>query len=158
VGYFMQKYPPLGRQQMEMRLTFRAGVLQGEGRDRVGLFLFRGRYDVTDGRCYWTKRYLGRHDVFYKGYNEGKGIWGTWEIPASKYAPALRGGFHIWPEGMADPEDNHLTTAADLPLAVTDESEAEKVFAVPVGGPGNLGPPWITGERRTRRHRSPEAR
>ncbi len=115
VGFFVQKWPPLGRQSMEMRLTFRRGELTGEGRDLLGAFLFRGRYDVADGRCHWTKRYVGRHDVFYQGFNEGKGIWGTWEIPAEGYRRTLTGGFHIWPEGMPDPSGHALHTSADVP-------------------------------------------
>ena len=115
VGFFVQKIPPLGRHMMEVRLTFRNGVLLGEGRDVVGAFLFVGRYDLADGRCHWTKRYIGRHDVFYQGFNEGKGIWGTWEIPLSPDLPALHGGFHIWPEGMPDPSDPELTTSAPVP-------------------------------------------
>ena len=118
-GFFLQKLLP-GRHTMELRLTFRDGVMEGEGRDRVGHFLIRGRYGVTDGRCHWTKRYLGKHDVFYQGFNEGKGIWGVWEIP-SEPPYNQRGGFHIWPEGMADPTGSHLTEAAELP--VTDEQE-----------------------------------
>jgi hypothetical protein len=114
-GFFLQKFPPVGRQMMEMRLTFQSGVLQGEGRDVVGAFLFKGRYDLADGRCYWTKRYLGKHDVSYEGFNEGKGIWGTWEIPPGPYLPALHGGFHIWPEGMADPCEPELSTSASVP-------------------------------------------
>src|SRR5579864_8655850 len=96
-GFFLQPVLP-GRHLMELRLTFRGGSLSGEGRDWVGHFVVRGRYDLADGKCHWTKRYLGMHDVFYRGYNEGKGIWGTWEIPELG-----RGGFHIWPEGMGDP-------------------------------------------------------
>jgi hypothetical protein len=115
VGFFLQKFPPLGRQMMEMRLTFRNGVLEGEGRDLLGPFLFAGRYSVADGRCHWIKRYLRRHDVFYEGFNEGKGIWGTWEIPPSQYVAVLRGGFHIWPEGMADPSEPELSASANVP-------------------------------------------
>ena len=121
VGFFLQKAPPLGRQAMELRLTFRAGAMTGDGRDLVGQFVIRGRYGVEDGRCYWTKRYLGRHDVHYRGFNEGKGIWGVWEI--GNDGPSLRGGFHIWPEGQADPTSPTLTEAADLPVEV-EEKEA----------------------------------
>src|SRR4051812_27127475 len=28
------------------------------GRDVIGEFLIRGRYDVADGKCWWTKRYV----------------------------------------------------------------------------------------------------
>jgi hypothetical protein len=83
---------------MEFRLVFGRGELRGEGRDRVGEFVLSGSYTLRDGMCSWLKRYVGKHDVFYKGYNEGRGIWGVWEIP-----PLSRGGFHIWPMGMADP-------------------------------------------------------
>ena len=115
-GFFLQAQLP-GRHLMEMRLNFRQGVLTAEGRDWVGAFLFRGHYDLADGRCYWTKRYLGKHDVFYQGFNEGKGIWGTWEIPTVPEPSIGRGGFHIWPEGMSDPSEPQLSEEADLPIA-----------------------------------------
>jgi hypothetical protein len=119
-GFFLQKSLP-GKHRMELRLTFNRGTMTGEGRDWVGLFVIRGKYTVGDGKCHFTKRYLTKHDVFYQGYNEGKGIWGVWEIPPAQNA-GMRwtGGFHIWPEGMADPTDEHLTTAADIP-APTEE-------------------------------------
>ena len=65
------------------------------------------------------KRYLGRNDVIYQGYNEGKGIWGRWEIK-----DFMTGGFHIWPKGMGDPTERRLTAEADLPAddAVLAES------------------------------------
>jgi hypothetical protein len=125
VGYFLQRELP-GRHTMELRVTFRQGSLTGEGRDRVGQFVMRGHYDVADGKCYWTKRYLGKHDVFYKGFNEGKGIWGSWEIEGrANYGIRLHGGFHIWPEGMGDPTNEHLHAEADLPVPVEE--------AVPAG-------------------------
>jgi hypothetical protein len=113
-GYFLQRSVP-GRHRMELRLTFRNGSLTGEGRDWVGRFVVRGRYSTEDGKCYWTKRYLGKHDVFYQGYNEGKGIWGTWEIHGSD-----RGGFHIWPEGMQAAEQEVLHEQADVPVEVAE--------------------------------------
>ena len=100
---------------MDLRLTFQQGAMTGEGRDWVGEFTIRGRYDVVTGQCHWTKRYVGKHDVFYKGFNEGKGIWGVWEIPAQTDGAVTRGGFHIWPEGMPDPTGDRLTEEADVP-------------------------------------------
>jgi hypothetical protein len=79
----------------------------------------RGHYDVANGKCHWTKRYLGQHDVFYAGYNEGKGIWGRWEIPG--HGATYHGGFHIWPEGMDDPTEQYLAAEADLPAPVEEE-------------------------------------
>jgi len=119
-GFWIQKQLPPGRFQTELVLTFSRGVLTGEGRDWVGTYTVHGRYDLADGRCRWTKSYQGKHDVLYEGYNEGKGIWGTWMIPAGEYNVEWRGGFHIWPEGMANPTGSHLTEQADLPDAVEE--------------------------------------
>ena len=55
-GFFLMSHLP-GRHQMELHLTFRQGVMTGEGRDMIGPFLIRGRYQVDDGQCWWTKRY-----------------------------------------------------------------------------------------------------
>jgi hypothetical protein len=132
-GFFLQPLMP-GRHLMELHLTFSRGEITGEGRDWVGLFIIRGKYNVQDGKCHWTKRYLQKHDVFYQGFNEGKGIWGTWEIPAVGEFTQQRGGFHIWPEGMADPTGSHLTEEAELPLVVTPTVETPEPVAEPVGG------------------------
>jgi len=101
VGYFLQRFIP-GRHRMELRLTFRGGSMIGEGRDWVGAFSINGRYSVDDGQCIWTKHYFGKHDVFYRGYNEGQGIWGGWEIPRQWRTLWLRlhNGFHIWPVSL----------------------------------------------------------
>ena len=58
-GFFLMDHLP-GRHQMELHLSFRQGTMTGEGRDRVGPFLIRGRYSVDDGKCHWTKRYIGQ--------------------------------------------------------------------------------------------------
>jgi hypothetical protein len=118
-GFFLQRLIP-GKHRMELVLTFRQGVMTGEGRDWVGEFVIRGRYEISDGRCHWTKRYVGKHDVFYQGFNEGKGIWGQWQITAREYA-SMRGGFHIWPEGMADPTGQTLHEEAEAPLDAPPE-------------------------------------
>jgi hypothetical protein len=117
IGFFLQKAMP-GRHRMELRLQFRNGTLTGEGRDWVGAFIVRGQYTVADGRCHWQKRYLAKHDVFYNGFNEGKGIWGVWEIPTEVLPDVRTGGFHIWPEGLPDPTQPTLSEEADLPVEV----------------------------------------
>jgi hypothetical protein len=94
---------------MELALTFQNGKVKGTGRDWVGSFLISGRYDVADGKCHWTKSYIGKHSLFYQGYNEGKGIWGRWE-----HTSAWHGGFHVWPEGMSDPTRNTLSETQEL--------------------------------------------
>jgi hypothetical protein len=103
VGYLLQKHGRLGRYAMQMRLRFHVGALggtmTGEGEDFVGPFTFQGTYDLGTGECVWVKQYLGRHEVNYRGFNEGSGIWGVWEMPGW----GLSGSFHIWPEDMPDP-------------------------------------------------------
>lgn len=133
-GFFLQKLVP-GRHLMELRLNFRNGTITGEGRDWVGPFIIRGRYETSDGRCHWHKRYLGKHDVFYKGFNEGKGIWGTWEITESHQHFHQSGGFHIWPEGMPDPTQPALSAAEEMPMPTLIEEfqEIEEVEEVPAG-------------------------
>ncbi len=128
-GYFLQHG---SKGMMELHLTFQHGALTGEGRDYVGPFVLRGRYELADGKCYWTKKYLGKHDVFYQGYNEGKGIWGTWEITAFLGLFQDRGGFHIWPKGMAAAEQHQLAEQADLPVLVEGTLETSEPLAAPL--------------------------
>jgi hypothetical protein len=109
VGFFLDKRMP-GRHQMELLLTFAVGRMSGEGRDRVGKFTIEGHYEVTDGKCDFVKRYVKGHAVRYKGFNEGKGIWGTWELESAT------GGFHIWPEAMGDPTQPALAEEATVPV------------------------------------------
>src|SRR5262245_30208157 len=110
-GFFIQKMNPAGRHRMELSLTFRAGAMRGEGRDWVGPFIVTGRYEVESGKCWWTKRYIGKHDVAYQGFSEGKGIWGTWEVTLMNW----RGGFHIWPIAMDDPNNRKTSQAIENP-------------------------------------------
>ena len=112
VGFFLDKRLP-GKHQMELILTFAAGRLTGDGRDRVGSFTVHGTYDLTDGKCEWVEQYVKAHAITYRGFNEGKGIWGTWEL---REGGVFSGGFHIWPEGMEDPTQRHLVEEVDLPI------------------------------------------
>ena len=76
---------------MDMHLTFARGKVAGEGNDDIGVFLVRGGYNTTTKECYWTKTYPGSHDVYYRGFREGKGIWGKWEFASPM--PPDKGGF-----------------------------------------------------------------
>lgn len=120
VGYYLYAWSHV-RNRQELTLTFRDGQLQGDGLDGVGAFLIRGAYDRVKGEVWWTKSYPGGHDVFYRGFREGKGIWGTWEIP-----PLGSGGFKIWPRGLGDAEALH---------AVEDVEAPSRVGVGPVGRP-----------------------
>src|SRR5688572_4115690 len=94
-GYYQQH----GRNwAQDLDLSFRDGVMSGAGTDELGAFTVWGRYDVATREASWTKCYPDSHIVHYRGFREGKGIWGVWEIPAYQ-----RSGFHIWPRG-ADAE------------------------------------------------------
>src|SRR4051794_13853013 len=52
-GFFLMSHSP-GRHQMELHLDFRQGVMTGEGRDMIGPFLIRGKYNLDDGKCHWS--------------------------------------------------------------------------------------------------------
>jgi hypothetical protein len=112
-GFFLQRMLP-GRHQTDMRLTFENGRMRGRGRDWVGEFTVDGEYDPVDSTCRWTKHYLGKHDVAYRGVNEGQGIWGAWEISAFFGLLRDRGVFHIWPVGMTPTEEADRTERAML--------------------------------------------
>ncbi|WP_084760007.1 hypothetical protein [Zavarzinella formosa] len=113
VGFFLDSRIP-GKHQMELSLTFVNGKMTGEGRDRVGEFVVTGGYDTRNGECLFSKQYLNAHRIAYRGFNEGKGIWGTWELRWGFMT--FKGGFHIWPEGMGDPTNHTLKEEIDLPL------------------------------------------
>jgi len=98
-GFWLQKTFP-GKNWRDLHLTFGDGTVSGLGKDWVGQFVISGHDELEDGRCSLSKQYLGRHTVGYDGYNEGKGIWGNWEMPGVD-----KGGFHIWPAAGDDPTE-----------------------------------------------------
>jgi len=112
-GFFLQYWLP-GRHPTNVDLTCRAGELTGSGRDWVGPYTVDGQYDLVTGRCEWTKQYLGKHSVAYRGINDGRGIWGVWEIRQLAGLYIDRGGFHIWPKGTDLSEDSEKTEQAVL--------------------------------------------
>ena len=124
-------YGPGDRHHMDLHLTFAAGRLSGDGTDDIARFLIRGRYDASNGECYWTKSYVGRHDVFYRGFREGKGIWGTWEITIQ-----FHGGFHIWPcrAGENEKEREHEPAVDRMP-ALGQSLPTSSPDCVPPGQP-----------------------
>ena len=117
-GFFIQKNPPLGKQWMDLQCMFVQGVITASGNDLVGAFVFKGNYETVSGKCSWNKIYKGGHPVYYEGFNEGKGIWGTWLIEDKEKSINLKGGFHIWPEGMLVPEDEELVAELELPANI----------------------------------------
>lgn len=98
---------------MDLMLSFADGRITGDGADTVGLFIISGSYDEAGGECDWIKGYVGAHDVVYRGFREGKGIWGTWEIHQG-----WRGGFQIWPLGDGQAEKLELEAEEPLESAI----------------------------------------
>lgn len=137
-------YYPGDRHRMELQLTFANGVMSGEGLDDVGRFLIRGRYDAASRECHWTKSYVGAHDVFYRGFREGKGIWGTWEITIQYH-----GGFHIWPRGAGEGEALAEAAAAAEPVdAIASQAVGAGAPAVEHSSLPNTGAPRPVGTAR----------
>src|SRR5882762_2459921 len=64
------------KHRMDLVLAFCNHTISGDGSDDIGRFFLAGRFDVTNGECYWTKTYIGAHEVYYRGFRECKGIWG----------------------------------------------------------------------------------
>ena len=102
-----------GKHAMDLTLAFAEGRITGDGTDAVGMFIIDGSYDAVGGECDWRKSYIGAHDVFYRGFREGKGIWGTWEIHRE-----WRGGFQIWPLGEVEAEEFQLEAEEPIGFAV----------------------------------------
>ena len=95
---------------MDLVLIFTEHTVSGDGSDDIGQFVLAGRFDDTNGECYWTKTYIGAHEVHYRGFREGKGIWGLWELPNES------GGFHIWPLGQGEGEQNYESAEEPAPV------------------------------------------
>jgi hypothetical protein len=97
---------------MKVDMTFHDGQLEASGSDVVGSFTFSGTYDRQDGSCSWTKRYRGRHQVTYRGVNDGQGVWGIWEIRQLWGLYVDRGVFHLWPQGKEPSDASQITERA----------------------------------------------
>ena len=118
VGFY--NYQPGDRHRMDLHLSFAQGSITGDGNDDIGRFLIRGRYDATSRECHWIKTYPGSHDVYYRGFREGKGIWGTWEIDLTSH-----GGFHIWPKGASEGETETASVEDALPADAISKPPVE---------------------------------
>ena len=132
VGFFVHQGLP-EKFPTELDLRFSMGKMTGTGSDRVGNFDVDGKYELSDGKCEWIKKYVGKHSVDYRGFNEGKGIWGTWTIVDDRVI--CKGGFHIWPIGMGTPSDTSLSEAHEIPWQEDIEHHdfVEEPELVPMG-------------------------
>ena len=123
---------------MDLHLTFSHGKVTGEGTDDVGPFVVKGQYDAKNAECSWTKTYVGRHDVFYRGFREGKGIWGTWE------SAELHGGFHIWPRGSGEGEEETRSVEEPAPVEAIGKEETAPASAAGASSHNLLNPRQAT--------------
>jgi hypothetical protein len=98
------------KHRMDLVLIFADHTVSGDGSDDIGQFVLAGRFDGTNGECYWTKTYIGAHEVYYRGFRGDKGIWGLWELPNES------GGFHIWPLGQGEGEQNYESAEEPAPV------------------------------------------
>ncbi len=88
-GYLQQD----GRRiAQDLELTFDDGVLRGAGWDSDGEFVIKGSYDPATREVRWTKKVEGQPNVYFRGFREGVGIWGTY-----RGANGVGSGFHVWP-------------------------------------------------------------
>ena len=92
MGYYSYARRPQ-RHRMLLGLRFGRGRIVGEGKDDIGHFVIRGQYDLPTRECWWSKGYVGLHEVHYSGLRVGKAIQGTWSVAK------LTGLFRIWPLG-----------------------------------------------------------
>jgi len=113
IGFYNYNRAKQERHRMDLALTFAAGRISGCGTETTWKFTIRGGYDARTGECYWTKTYVGAHDVFYKGFREKRGIWGNWELNWTS------GGFHIWPLSEGTELDLVEGEAETQPATVT---------------------------------------
>lgn len=121
VGFY--NYSPKDKHRMELDLSFADGSVSGTGSDDVGPFVIKGGYDSSSLECSWIKTYAGLHAVFYRGFREGKGIWGAWDI--GHYG---HGGFHIWPRQInADAEQTESVEREQSVEAIGGEITQRRV-------------------------------
>jgi len=116
VGFY--NYAPKDKHRMELDLTFADGKLSGDGLDDLGRFTVKGQYSASTLECGWTKTYRGAHSVRYRGFREGKGIWGTWDIGVFGH-----GGFHIWPRAAGEGEAQAAASEMAVPAEAAVPAE-----------------------------------
>src|ERR1039458_4796996 len=94
---FYTSSPQGKRHPMNMNLHFSIDLVDGDGTDEIGRFQIHGEHNSKE--VSWTKFYIGRHTVRYRGFRDGlkRALWGSWQI-----SPKITGEFHIWPVGSRD--------------------------------------------------------
>ncbi len=133
-GFYLERHHEK-RGWMHLFLNFAKGTepnrmsIAGEGTDYVGPWTLSGDFDVSTKSCQWTKQYLGKHRVVYKGTFGQNGILGDWTISSM-----VRGNFHIWPSEMTELQE----------MYIRDDLQNAPGTILPQAPPANG---WEAGER-----------
>ena len=77
IGFYTYASPQ-DKHRQDFQLSFENGRMDGSGSDDIGFFTLRGTYNEDSLETKWLKTYPGSHDVDYRGFREGKGIYGQW--------------------------------------------------------------------------------
>ena len=111
IGFYTYASPQ-DKHRQDFQLSFENGRMDGSGSDDIGFFILRGTYNEDSLEAKWLKTYPGSHDVDYRGFREGKGIYGQWTIGGSS------GGFMIWPKGKGDGMSESVGETVEEPVGV----------------------------------------
>ncbi len=98
---------------MHLYIVFEDGTIRAEGTDYVGPWIARGSYCTESLLCEWTKHYMGKHTVRYRGKAGEDGIMGHWSLTFSD------GPFHIWPRFRGELMQKYLIADSRRDLAST---------------------------------------
>jgi hypothetical protein len=111
-GYYSYRFAA-GKHRMKLDLLFSGnGGIQGDGLDDIGSFLIQGVFNPTTLETSWTKAYIGRHTVDYRGLYNNKSISGVWTLGPGE------GDFRIWPGASAEGEEETAQVEIEEPEAV----------------------------------------
>ncbi len=101
-GFYLEDHQPR-RGWMHLYLNFSGNSVRGEGADYVGPWTISGAYDLNTGVIQWVKKYVGKHEVHYRGRITANGVEGGWDIRNWN-----NGLFHIWPRQRFEFENLYL--------------------------------------------------
>ena len=71
VGFYIQPSVSRDRRRMNLCLTFQTGAFTGEGKDGVGEFIIKGRYDIKTGEVTFHKHCIRPMNPVFKSAAAG---------------------------------------------------------------------------------------
>ena len=124
-----------GRITLRWNLSFVSGRISGSTYERDRLVRISGTYEPEKLECLISQHYTPADLDAFRGFREGKGIWGTWKCSAM----GCTGGFLIWP--YREDEGAGEASLSEEPIPETAWGVAELVGAGSGSGPD---PAWET--------------